>query len=169
MLKYPTHLMALDVLLETYPDARLIWTHRDPAVVVTSVVSFTGFMRASMTSDFDPPRFGREWATFEELVLLRGLSVRDRISDAGTRIYDLHYQDLMRDPVGSIGAVMKHFDLPFSAASADGVGRFVEAHPKGEHGPHRYDPSDFGLEPERLRERFAFYTERFGVAAETAR
>ena len=38
VLKYPKHLLTLDALLETYPDARLVWTHRDPAVVLPSVV-----------------------------------------------------------------------------------------------------------------------------------
>ena len=61
VLKYPKHLLSLDALLATYPDAVLLWTHRDPAAVVPSVVSLTGYMRQSNTPDYDPVRFGREW------------------------------------------------------------------------------------------------------------
>jgi hypothetical protein len=166
VLKYPKHMMTLDVLLETYPDARLVWTHRDPAVVVPSVASFTGFMRAGATPDFDPKRYGREWASLEELVLHRGLAFRDRIADADTRIYDLHYRDLMADQTGTVAAICKHFDIPFSETSRDDVDALVNDHPKTKHGVHRYTPEDFGLEAGRLRQRFAFYIDRFGVAPE---
>jgi hypothetical protein len=166
VLKYPKHLMTLDILLETYPDARLVWTHRDPAVVLPSVASFTGFMRASATPDFDPARFGREWAVLEEIVLHRGLAVRDQLSDAGQRIVDLHYCEFMADPVGSVAAILEHFAIPFSASSGRRVQDFIAGHPQTKHGVHRYRPEDFGFAPERLRERFGAYMRRFGIQPE---
>lgn len=166
VLKYPKHLIALQVLLETYPDARLVWTHRDPAVVLPSVASFTGYIRAGNSSDFDPVRYGREWAAFEEIVLLRGLAVRNGLADAGSRIYDLHYHDLMRDPVGSVERIFSHFDMPFDDDSRRGVEEWVAAHPKTEHGRHEYTAAQFGFDPEQLRERFAFYIDQFDVAPE---
>jgi len=167
VLKYPKHLMTLDVLLEAYPDARLVWTHRDPAVVIPSVASFTGYMRASAApAAFDGPRFGREWALLEELVLRRGLDVRDGLADADDRIYDLHYAELMGDPVGSVASIYRHFGVPFGESSSRRVSAFVAAHPQGEHGAHRYRAEDFGLSAAGLRERFGFYIRRFGVAEE---
>jgi hypothetical protein len=166
VLKYPKHMMTLDVLLETYPDARLVWTHRDPGVVVPSVVSFTGYMRASATPDFDAPRFGREWAMLEELVLHRGLAFRDQLTDADERVIDVHYHELMADPVGTVEAICKAFGIPFSEPSRKAVTGFVDDHPKTKHGVHSYKAEDFGLDPERLRERFGFYMDRFGVEPE---
>lgn len=166
VLKYPKHLIALDVLLATYPDARLVWTHRDPAVVLPSVASFTGYIRASNTPSFDAVRFGREWAMLEELVLHRGLSVRDRLPDAAERVYDLHYRDLMADPVGSLSSIFGHFGMPFSDESRQRVVAWVDAHPRTEHGVHTYRADDFGFDGDRLRERFGFYIERFGVEIE---
>ena len=167
VLKYPKHLMALDVLLECYPDARLVWTHRDPAVVLPSVVSFTGYMRASATPNYDPKRFGREWALLEELVLRRGLDTRDQLTDANERIFDLHYQDLMADQVGSVEAIFRHFDMPFTDDARRGVQEWIDGHPRTEHGEHRYDAADFGFDQDRLRDRFGFYIKRFGVKAES--
>jgi hypothetical protein len=166
VLKYPKHLMTLDVLLEAYPDARLIWTHRDPAVVLPSVVSFTGYMRASSTPDFEPKRYGREWAVLEELVLHRGLAVRDRWADADKQIYDLHYRDLMGDQVGTVEAICDHFGLPFSPTSRRNVQAFAEKPTKTAYGVHTYRAEDFGFTTKGLRERFAFYIDRFGVAPE---
>ena len=165
VLKYPKHLIALDVLLEAYPDACLIWTHRDPAVVLPSVCSLTGFIR-SPDPAYEPLRFGPEWVTLEELVLHRGLAVRDRLADADTRIYDIHYTKLMRDPLVAVTDAFAHFDIPFTDESERRVEKWITEHPKTEHGVHAYRAEDFGLDANRLRERFAFYSDRFGVEAE---
>ena len=69
VLKYPKHLLSLDALLAEYPDAVLIWTHRDPAKVVPSAISLTSFMRQSNDPELDLVRFGREWVVVEELAL----------------------------------------------------------------------------------------------------
>jgi hypothetical protein len=33
--------------------------------------------------------------------------------------------------------------------------------PRDKHGAHSYDASDFGIDPERLRQQFRFYSDRF--------
>jgi len=167
VLKYPKHLMTLDVLLETYPDARLVWTHRDPAVVLPSVVSFTGYMRKSNTPDFDPIRFGREWAVLEELVLYRGLAVRDQLEDPGERIIDVHYSDLMADPIGTVESIADRVGIELGDQSIQRISEFIDEHPQTKHGVHTYRPEDFGLDADRLRERFGAYMRRFAVKAES--
>ena len=71
VLKYPKHMMALDALLRAYPDARFVWSHRDPGVVVPSALSLTSFYR-SQNRSYDPMLFGREWALLEEICADRG-------------------------------------------------------------------------------------------------
>lgn len=165
VLKYPKHLLALDTLLQTYPDARLVWTHRDPAVVLPSVASLTGYMR-SPTPGYDPVRFGPEWATMEEMVLRRGLSTRDRNPDPH-RDHDVHYADLMRDPIGTIEGVYDQFGLTLTAEAARAMQAWIDGHPQREHGTHRYTAEEFGLSTDRLRRRFSFYSERFGIEPES--
>ena len=43
VLKMPAHALFIDALLATYPDARIIWTHRDPYKSVASFCDLTGF------------------------------------------------------------------------------------------------------------------------------
>lgn len=169
VLKYPKHLVALDRLIAAYPDARIVWTHRDPAVVMPSVASLTGYMRASTTGTIDEPSYGREWTAFEELVLLRGLAVRDAVGDADGQFYDVHYRDLMTDPAGMVAGICGHFGMPFDDASDAAIRRWVDDHPKTKHGTHRYTAEQFGLDAAGLRRRFAPYIERFGVAPEGPR
>jgi hypothetical protein len=163
VLKYPKHLVALDRLLAAYPDARIVWTHRDPAVVVPSVASLTGYIREAQTGFVDEPSFGREWAAHEELVLLRGLAVRDQVGNDDGRFYDLHDQELMADPLGAIVGICAHYGIPFDDASAEAVRRFVGDNPQTKHGAHDYTAEQFGLDANGLRRRFAPYIERFGV------
>ncbi len=165
VLKYPKHLMSLDALITAYPDARFVWTHRDPAVVIPSVVSFTGYIRSLATPEYDPKRYGPEWTTLEELVLRRGLDFRDRLIDPDC-VIDIDYHDLMRDPVGTIATVCGHAGIVFDDADAQAVCGFVDDHPRAAHGEHRYTAEEYGLDERGLRRRFAFYTSRFDIKPE---
>ncbi len=160
VLKYPKHLLSLDALLATYPDAVLIWTHRDPAAVLPSAVSLTGFMRESNTADYDPVRFAREWVVIEELALHRGLATRDR-DDIPERHVDVDYGSLMRDPVETVASLCGRLGMVFDDASRRAVQRWIDDNPQDKHGVHRYTAADFGLDPDRLRARFDFYSRRF--------
>jgi hypothetical protein len=160
VLKYPKHLLSLDALLDAYPDAVLIWTHRDPAAVLPSAVSLTGFMREANTPGYDPVRFAREWVVMEELALHRGLATRDRDGKEARHI-DVDYRSLMQDPVGSVGALCGRLGVAFDDASAQAVEQWLDDHPQDQHGKHRYTAAEFGLDDDRLRARFDFYTRRF--------
>ena len=72
----------------------------------------------------------------------------------------------MADPVGAIGGICSHFDMPFGADSEDAVGRWIADHPQTKHGIHTYTAEQFGLDADGLRRRFAPYIERFGVQLE---
>jgi hypothetical protein len=167
VLKWPKHLFGLDALLEVYPDARIIWTHRDPAKVIGSSVSFVGTLRAMNSPVFDPKRFGAEWSALEEMGLHRGLSVRDRVGE--DRFLDVHYNDLITDPVAAVTRIYGHLGLPVDDETVRRVRDFQEENPQGKHGAHEYTPEQFGFVPERVRRRFAAYTERFGIEPDRPR
>jgi hypothetical protein len=160
VLKYPKHLLSLDALLDTYPDAVLIWTHRDPAAVLPSAVSLTGFMRELNTPDYDPVRFAREWVVIEELALHRGLATRDR-DGKDERHLDVDYRSLMNDSVGTVAALCELLGIAFDASSRRAAQQWLDDHPQGQHGVHRYTAAEFGLDDDRLRARFDFYSRRF--------
>jgi hypothetical protein len=64
------------------------------------------------------------------------------------RIYDVAGLEMTRD----------------ARASLD---RYMEENPRGKHGRIVYDlKGDFGVDPDDLRERFAFYYERFPIRVE---
>jgi Sulfotransferase family len=161
VLKYPKHVFALDALIAVYPDARLIWTHRDPAKVIPSVVSLIGAFR-NVTPGYDQKLLGRSWAAFEELGLRRGLAQRDELF-APERVYDMYYRDVMQDPSRAIEAAYQHFDMAFSEQSRASILAYVADNPKDKHGAHSYTAEEFGLSDAVLRTTFKSYARRFGI------
>lgn len=168
VLKWPKHMMALDALLATYPDARIVWTHRDPVKVLPSVADFVGTIRRAVSPSFDAARFGREWTALEELGLLRAMTVRDAVKDE-RRFYDLHYNDLMADPVQAVEGIYRYFGMEVTAQSRQRIASFQVENPQDKHGRHSYTPEQYGLSADHLRERFKSYIERFGVEPDRPR
>ncbi len=137
-----TFIIALDALFAAYPDARIIWTHRDPAVVMPSVASLTGYIRSTTSGPIDEPRYGREWTAFEELVLHRGLAVREQIGGHNERFFDVHYLDLMADPVGTVFGILDHFGVDSGTACAGAVEQFLAENPQTGNSVHVHPPPD---------------------------
>jgi len=161
-LKTPVHMFSLDALLEAYPDAKFLWSHRDPAKVLGSVCSLIHYTR-SWSSDRDdamdlgPEQLARWW-----LAVSRAMEFRARVGDE--RFADLAFDELQVDPVGALGAAYERIGVPFSDASRRAVSGWAGSHEPGSHGSHTYDLADFGLEAEQVRRTFGPYLEQFDLA-----
>jgi hypothetical protein len=156
------HMYAMERLFETYPDLRIVWIHRDPATTLASLASFILNIRTRMRPDTDPKAIGREWASLQEIALQRTMLFRDRLKDQ-SMFYDVHYNDLMADPLGTIEGVYRHFDMIYDEPVKGAIGGWLAANPQDKHGRHAYGPEQFGLDARQVRERFAPYIERFAV------
>ncbi|MET0380226.1 MAG: sulfotransferase [Spongiibacteraceae bacterium] len=119
-------------------------------------------MRKQTRPDTDPKRLGREWASLQELALQRGLAYRDCMQDS-SQICDVHYNSLMRDPVGTVAGIYRHFGMEFTGAARAAVAMWLRDNPQDKHGVHKYTPEQFGLDANHIRERFSFYVDRFAV------
>ena len=60
VVKCPDHLFALDAIRAVYPDARLVFVHRDPVKVLLSVAKLTEVVRRPFTRRLDPHEIGRQ-------------------------------------------------------------------------------------------------------------
>ena len=164
-LKAPGHLLALDALVATYPDARLVVLHRDPVRTVASSASLSVTARPDSLSTTAPQRYwGPMWVDVLGTMVDRLVDHRDRCGDA--RFLDLQYRELAGDPVGAVARIYEHFDETLSPEAEALMQAHLAAHPKGKHGAHRYTLADFGLEEAAVRDRFSAYTERFAVESE---
>jgi hypothetical protein len=165
LLKTPGHLMTLDLLFATYPDAWVVQTHRDPAKTMPSTVSTTAMVQWLRTDQID---LGLLTATIVAMFSAALNQVAERRA-AGTlpdRFVDVHFQDLLRDPVGSLRRAYERMGRALTDAHAEAIRRYLAEKPKGKFGEHRYAPEDWGLSAPELRKTLAPYLEHFRVALE---
>ncbi len=164
-LKTPNHLWCLDTLLEFYPDARIVWTHRDPAVVVPSVASLnTSLQRLNVRAN-DPVAVGSAWNDKLHLAVTRGIEF-DRRQNGRAWCHHLQYADLSADPVAAVRALYAHFGAQVSRLHARRMEVWVRDRHREVHGRHVYHAADFGLTTDGIAERYAEYRERFAVPDE---
>ena len=167
VLKCPDHLFALEALRAVYPDARLVFVHRDPVKVLLSVAKLTEVLRRPFTRHQDPLAIGRQESDRWLDGTRRMMQTGDDPTGSGA-ICHVHYLDLVSDPVSTVEQVYQHFGMELTPAAAEAMGRFVAARPNGGYGRHDYHFEDHGLDPEAERAKFRPYMLHFGIEPEAA-
>jgi len=165
-LKTPQYLWCLPALLEAYPDARLIWTHRDPASVVGSVASLNQAFYRTWARAPDPGVTGAYWARHMSTAIERGLGF-DATQGERAWCHHVQYADLMKDPVAAVEQLYAAFDERVTPLHRRRMQAWMRDRPQTAFGRHRYDLADFGLERAALDAEYAAYRERFDVARES--
>jgi len=165
LLKTPAHLAMLENLFAAYPDAWVVQTHRDPAKTFPSTVSTTAMLQWIRTDHIDV----RALVDAIESFFAFGLNHSVELRQGGTvpdRFVDVHFDRLMRDPVGTIGEAYARMGRELHPEHAERIRAYLRDKPKGKCGTHRYAPEDWGFTTRSLRESLAPYIEHFGVALE---
>jgi hypothetical protein len=163
VLKTPCHLMWLDALLEVFPDALLVHTHRNPTTVLASVSSLMSTFRSAMSDRVDPRAIGREQLDAWTWGMARVMQAREKVPS--DRVVDVLYDDTVHHPVETVEKVYAQLGLDYTPAVADGVRAYLAANPRDKHGSHSYSLEEFGLDRAEVDAAFATYRERFGVPA----
>jgi hypothetical protein len=166
VLKTGAHLWGLEHLLETYPDARIVFTHRDPVKSMTSYASLTTLVRGVSSDSVDPHEVAADWTPRLRDVLMHGIHVRAERDYPDAVFYDVLFTDFVQDQYAVVQSIYDAFDLPMSEQGEAAMKAFIEDNPPGKHGVHRYAPEDYGLVPEQVRADFAEYIEHFGLPRE---
>ncbi len=165
-LKSTGHLWGLEALFDTYPDARVVMTHRDPLKLIASHTSLVS-MASSMGSDeVDELEIGREWSKTWEGAMRRGIEYRESGKAPPDAFFDMHFHDFIGDPVAMVRRIYEHFGLELSSPDAERMSSFLADNPPGKHGRHVYTLERFGLDPATERERYRFYQDYYGVASD---
>ena len=167
VLKAPGHLFALEGLLERYPDARIVHTHRDPLRVMASMASHATVLRRAFSDRADPRRIAEDWADRWARALDKFLAVRDRAPRE--QFLDVRFESIESDPLGTVERVYDFVGWPLTRDARDAMSRFLAANPKNKHGVHRYTLEQFGLSRAVETARFRSYCERFGIPVRAER
>ncbi|QMW22026.1 sulfotransferase family protein [Sandaracinobacteroides saxicola] len=164
VLKTPQHMQDLRALLNVFPDAKLVFTHRDPVKVVGSSASLAWNQMVVQSDDVCPYWVGQEWLHKTRLRIDVTAAVRETLPAA--QVTDIHYESMERDWQGSLRTLYGWLGRELPPATLFAMQAWlVRAEREHPHRSHRYDLSDYGLCPHDIRDRFADYRESFDLAA----
>ena len=167
VLKSPFALSHLPKVLEVYPDAGFIWTHRDPVRAVASVVSLIGTLNWIRS---DHPLSGDTLEILTNPELAAGLMsqpigwLEDGVIPRSS-LCNVQYQDFVRDPMAVVGQIYDFFGIELTDEARSAMRRYMDEHPRTGRPSHDYD---LGSSEEIQMERAAFktYQEYFDVPSE---
>jgi hypothetical protein len=165
VLKAPAHTGNLEPLTQTIPNAMIIQTHRDPVVSYVSACSLVKTYHLAMSNEVDVPRMAEQCLRLYELWLKRSIEFRE--AHPGV-IYDVFYDGLVSNPIGTVRGIYSNFQLPWSNVYEAELRAFVTSNPKDKHGKHHYKAADFGLTDGEINERLRFYSDYFDLEATPA-
>ena len=165
VLKSPQHLEQLLPLLDTFPDATIVVTHRDPVSVIRSAITMLGYGDRMRRTRVDLAGLAAYWIDRVEKLL--GACLRDRDRLPAAQAIDVPFHELMADDAGMVARIYAKAGLAMTPAARAEMDAFTAANPRGKYGQVIYDlKGDFGLEPSELRQRFSDYVARFRVRVE---
>lgn len=163
ILKTPQHMLDLPALLNVFPDARLIFTHRDPQQVVGSAASLAWNQTIIYSDQADANEIGQEWLRKSQLQVERMMAARENIP--AERMIDVQYEDMESDWRGTMDRVYGFLGLDIEPA-VPGMEDYLERAKELKRHPHRYSLEMFGLTAEQVRERMGGYIDRYKVPME---
>lgn len=162
VLKSPPHMFHMSALIQAYPDARIVFPHRDPVVTIPSLASLISAVRGLTYPDVDRPRIGRQQMDMWATAMDRTLAFRDDPAQAD-RFVDVYYDSLVADPMGTVRSIYARFDMVLTEEAEAAMQRFLADKPKDKHGVHRYTLEDAGLTRAEIQSRFARYFDNYLV------
>ncbi len=153
VLKNPSHMTALDALMTVYPDALVVYTHRDPAVCIASSCSLSAETTVGHSTTFTPETIGRTQLDLWSRAYHAYHDARRRYDDA--QFAEVAFADLVADPLAVVRRVYEQFGLdltPDALAAVEEIDR--ESQQGGKKPSHRYALDDYGLSERDVAEAF---------------
>jgi hypothetical protein len=164
ILKSPQHIEWFPVLVDVFPGATFVVTHRDPVAVTASVCTMLAYTARLRLDPLDPAAISRYWA--QRIEDMNRACVRDREVLPAERSIDVLFHEFMSDDLAMVERIYEVAGQPMTEEARSAMARFIADNPRGRHGAIEYDLAQLGLDADDLRRRNAFYEERFPVARE---
>ncbi|MCY4198522.1 MAG: sulfotransferase [Gammaproteobacteria bacterium] len=158
VIKSPHHAEYLDVVLEVFPQAHVVLTHRDPLVATPSFLSMVAHGWGLSSDVIDTGEIASHWVAKIERMMRRVLAVREAADPA--RFIDVSYDDLVQNPIDELVRIYERAGIEFDEGARKSAEATSRANPQHRYGRHRYDLERFGLSRDALDERLGFYRQR---------
>jgi hypothetical protein len=162
VLKAPHHLQRMDVLLQVFPGAQVIQTHRDPLRSIPSIASFIDTLWRIYSDQADPHEAGRTWSERMRLGLEKTMHVRER-TPAG--FLDVQFQDTVKRPMDVVRRIYDFVGWELTPVVQARMRAWLIDDEKSHAAAHDYSADTFGLSDAQIERDFAAYRQRHILSA----
>lgn len=159
VLKTPGHLMALGTVLDIFPEAKIVMTHRDPVATVPSYCSMEASLYRLGSEEISGEMIGAYWQDRLKAWLDNFMTVRAAASP--DRFMDINYKDLLQRPAEQGAKVLDFTGIPMSADIDANMAEWIEANRREHRAAHKYTLKDFGLNAPHIETLFKTYRETY--------
>jgi Sulfotransferase family len=160
------HAPRLKAMFDTYPDARLIWVHRDPVQIAASRVALTAELDEAIAGQVDWKEQARVHLAATRAGLQRTLS-EPMLDDP--RIHHVRYTDFTADPTGTIRGFYEKARVPFPPDTEQRMRDWLKNNRGDRYGKFHYSVDQLGVDVAALHAEFEPYRRRFGLDIEKRR
>ncbi|MEZ5501813.1 MAG: sulfotransferase [Halioglobus sp.] len=166
VLKTPQHMQDLDALINVFPNAKLVCSHRDPIKVIGSLSSMTWNSIVRDSNHLTPEWIGPEWLNKSELMLKKTIYIRQTRVPASNQC-DIQYADITADWEQAMRGIYDFIGMPFSSVARNGMQAWLDSNSQHKHGAHKYSLENFGVTAPQVDQQLMFYRERYSIPYET--
>lgn len=165
ILKTPQHMQDLDSLMHVFPDAKVIFPHRDPVKCVGSACSMAWNAIVRDSSSITAEWVGQEWFNKTERMLKKTIRVRDEMVPKNNQ-YDVQYADIGSNWLNPVEGIYQFLEMPLLEKTKMSMQAWLDSNEQHKHGAHKYKLTDFGLNNDEVDQKMMFYRERFNIPYE---
>lgn len=160
-LKMPSDALFIRTLFATFPDAKVIWTHRDPFAAFASSMSMRANSQTLFNKQADRAYMRERFPLQLALHLARPLELSRERPES---IHHMYYDDLIADPVAQMQKLYRFLGDAWTPAAESGMRDWLEKNPQGRFGRHDYSLAEWGMSERELMPYFADYLRVHPVA-----
>jgi hypothetical protein len=161
ILQSPQHLEQVRPIQNVFPDATVVFTHRDPVAIMASFATLAAYGARLSDAKIDLAEIGEYGARWTAQLLQATVDDRERAPEDTS--LDVLFHDFMAEDLATVRRIYDLAGQGLPESSLGALEPYRVDSPRGRHGRVLYDLADFDLDPAELRERFRFSTDRFPV------
>ena len=169
VLKCPSHLPHLQILVKLFPKARFVWTHRSMDVVVMSFCALSSVFAVASLPALTPATMGQHILSYYKELVEKGIQGREALQDED-RFVDIQFTDVVNDPIQEVKNIYNKFGLELTTQFRDAMVHYLEVDAEkrsklkndNESNPRpKHTLEEFDLKLEELNEIFDSYHKQF--------
>ncbi len=162
-LKMPSHALHFKWALQAFPDARFIWTHRNPYKALASLGTTISAGHMSTLGETDKQHIHDIYPTQISEHVNRPMALRPSLPD--DKILDIYCSDMLRDPIATMREVYDWLGLELDDTVEASMRGWLEKDNERQSARPGYSLEDFGWSEASIAPYFEEYLARYPRAA----